>query len=138
MRFKALTVAAAAAGALAFAASPASASANWQEVNTNSNWNCLPYKKHTISANIKFKPCVVTNANNDTQVVLVIQHTGTAAAVVAGEVRSDFGSNTLCNGSTFNPGFTRGCYAPTVNVPPSGGGTVNVRLSVNGTSNWYA
>ncbi|WP_078950028.1 hypothetical protein [Streptomyces sp. CFMR 7] len=138
MRLKALMVAAAAAGALVFSASPASAAANWQAVNTNSNWDCLPYKTHTISANIKFKPCVVTNANNHTQVVLVIQHTGTAAAIVSGEIVSSFGSNTLCNSSTFNPGFTRGCYAPTVNVPSSGGGSFNVRLNVNGTSNWYA
>ncbi|TQE35819.1 hypothetical protein Sipo8835_12360 [Streptomyces ipomoeae] len=114
MRFKALTMAAAVAGTLAFAATPASAAANWKEVSTNSNWNCSDYKPHPVSSYVKFKVCLVINASDDAQAVLVVQNTTGGPITIGGAVRSDFGSNVDCANSTLNTSFTRGCFAPTV------------------------
>ncbi|MPY35830.1 hypothetical protein FNH09_32745 [Streptomyces adustus] len=54
------------------------------------------------------------NANNDAQVVLVVQNSGTKAAVIRGVIDTYidghyFGS-IACKESTLNPGFTRGCF----------------------------
>lgn len=139
MRFKALIVATAAAGALVFSAAPASAAANWQAVDTNSTWSCSSYKTHQVSDYVKYKVCGVYNANGDAQAVLVVQNSASVAVSIGGEVWSSFGSNVQCASSTLNPGFTRGCFAPTVHVGGSPGTlSVNGRLVLNGVSEWYA
>ncbi|EDY47216.1 hypothetical protein [Streptomyces clavuligerus] len=137
MRIKALAIAAMAAGTLATAAAPASAVANWQPVDTTPTWECSRERVHQVSNNIKFKVCTIRNANNDAQGVLVVQHSGTAPAVISGEVVTNFGSNTACAGSQLNAGFTRGCFAPTVHVGSGGTLAINARLRVNGVDQWY-
>ena len=136
MRFKALTVAVTAVGALALAASPASA-ANWQTVSTNSNWVCSEYKHHQVSNFVNYKVCIVVNANDDAQVVLVVQNAADVAVSIAGTA-TGFGSNVNCPTSTLNPGFTRGCYSPTIQVGSEVFIKGNVRLTLNGVAEWYS
>lgn len=108
-------------GASLATAAPAAASPYWQEVNTSSTWSCSPYKAHRLSFNIKFKTCIVRNANNDAQAVLVVQNSGTKAANIHGAIEQDLtggihdGSHyyASCYESTLNPGFTRGCFGTT-------------------------
>ncbi|MFF9867499.1 hypothetical protein ACF1G0_19100 [Streptomyces sp. NPDC013953] len=92
----------------------------WQPVDTNANWSCSPYKSHRLSFNIKFKTCIVRNANNDAQAVLVVQNSGTKAADIRGVLQTENtggiyeGSwRATCTHSTLNPGFTRGCFNQT-------------------------
>ncbi|MER7884149.1 hypothetical protein ABTY35_15165 [Streptomyces fimicarius] len=115
---KIIGVAAAAAGLAVSSTSPAAAFPYWQQVSTNSNWSCSDYQAHRLSFNIKFKTCVVRNANNDAQAVLVVQNSGTKAAVIRGEIATWVNGNSYrasisCYESTLNPGFTRGCFGPT-------------------------
>lgn len=115
--------AAAVAGTCLATATPAQAFPKWQEVDTNSTWNCSPYKSHRLSFNIKFKTCIVRNANNDAQSVLVVQNSGTKAAEIRGEVDEVLSGGSwgdgydigpfACSLSTLNPGFTRGCFGIT-------------------------
>ncbi|WP_328880343.1 hypothetical protein [Streptomyces sp. NBC_00299] len=92
----------------------------WQEVSTNSNWHCSPYKAHRLSLNIKFKTCIVRNASNGAQAVLVVQNSGTKAALIRGVLDTfntggDYQGNYMysCKESKLNPGYTRGCFGTT-------------------------
>lgn len=92
----------------------------WQEVSTNSNWDCSPYKEHRLSLNIKFKTCIVRNASDDAQAVLVVQNSGTKAALIRGVLDTYNTGGTYqgtyiysCKESTLNPGYTRGCFGTT-------------------------
>ncbi|MYS95659.1 MULTISPECIES: hypothetical protein [Streptomyces] len=58
-------------------------------------------------------------------------------AVSGGAVSSNFGSNVDCARSTLNPGFTRGCLAPTVRVGNESICVVAGRLRLNGVDDWY-
>ncbi|MCT4352080.1 hypothetical protein M5362_02885 [Streptomyces sp. Je 1-79] len=91
-------------------------------MSTNSNWDCDDYVPHRLSNNIKFKTCVVRNANNDAQGVLVVQNSGTKVANIRGEVsvygytpggvlRQSYGT---CRFEDLLPGQTRGCFGYTV------------------------
>nr|WSS63097.1 hypothetical protein OG284_18615 [Streptomyces sp. NBC_01177] len=135
MRLRALTVAVAAAGTLALAASPASAAGNWQAVDTNSNWRCTDYVKHSVSDHVKYKTCIVINANNDAQAVLVVQNAASVAVSIGGSVASDFHSNVSCANSTLNPGFTRGCFAPTSYVGDLSVIKATGQFKLNGVNN---
>ncbi|WP_225860885.1 hypothetical protein [Streptomyces triticiradicis] len=137
LRPKALLVAAVAAGTLAATSAPASAAQNWQTVSTNSNWTCSAYKQHKVSNNVNFKVCIVVNSNLDAQAVLVVQNNASVAVSIGGEVTSNFGSDVDCAATTLNPGFTRGCFAPTVGV---GAGQIlgtDGRLRLNGVDEWW-
>lgn len=138
MRFKALTVAALAAGSLAFGATPASAAQNWQAVNTNGNWWCTDYHQHEVSDYVNFKVCRVRNANNDAQAVLVVQNKASVAVSISGAVYSNFGSNVECAATTLNPGFTRGCFAPTVHIGAVSESSLAFggRFRLNGNDDW--
>ncbi|MFJ6560877.1 hypothetical protein ACIQMV_13515 [Streptomyces sp. NPDC091412] len=99
---------------------PASAFPYWQEVSTSSTWSCSTPKAHRLSLNINFKTCIVRNAKNDAQAVLVVQNSGTKAAVIRGVVHHYNTGGTYagnwdfsCLESTLNPGFTRGCFGTT-------------------------
>ncbi|MEU2383286.1 hypothetical protein ABZ606_01250 [Streptomyces sp. NPDC012461] len=117
-----LTAAAATLGTCLATAPAAEAAPYWQSVSTNSNWTCSPYKSHRLSFNIKLKTCIVRNGNNDAQGVLVVQNSGTKAAVIrgvgdgvqhrSGGFEASYGFS--CKESTLNPGFTRGCFGITV------------------------
>jgi len=133
---KVLGTATAAVGALAFAASPASAAPYWQVVSTDSNWSCSTYQPHQVSNNVNFKTCIVRNANNDAQAVLVVQNKATVAITIRGELtytHDGFSNYITCKLSTLNPGFTRGCFAPTETDP--GQMRADTVLWVNGSEN---
>lgn len=124
-------IAAAAVGATVFTAGPAAAAYDWQTVSTNSNWSCDDYVAHPLSKNIKFKTCVVRNASNGAQGVLVVQNSGTKVADIRGEV-SVYGytpsgdyrqSYATCKFDDLQPGLTRGCFGYTVE------GTVNLEVN---------
>lgn len=89
-----------------------------------------------MSDHVKFKFCIVVNANEDAQAVVVVQNTASVAVSIAGAVRSDFGSNVDCAVSPLNPGFTRGCFAPTAtDVGSSAVLNAVGHLEVNGVTN---
>ncbi|WP_326678613.1 hypothetical protein [Streptomyces sp. NBC_01237] len=136
MRSRTLLVVAAAIGALAVQATPASAAQNWQAVDTNSNWYCSDYFKHSVSDYVKYKTCIVLNSNYDAQAVLVVQSTASVAVSIGGSLKeSNFSSNVSCANTTLNPGFTRGCFAPTIGVGSSGDLKATGELKLNGVSN---
>ncbi|MFJ2109491.1 hypothetical protein ACIOHH_33525 [Streptomyces microflavus] len=136
MRYRRLLATATLAGALAMQATPASAAQTWQAVNTNSNWHCSNYVKHSVSDYVKFKTCIVLNSNYDAQAVLVVQSTASVAVSIGGSLKSGtFPSNVSCANSTLNPGFTRGCFAPTVKVGSSATLETTGELKLNGVSN---
>ncbi|MFJ3582971.1 hypothetical protein ACIPPS_12195 [Streptomyces sp. NPDC090127] len=125
---KTFGIAAAVLGATVFTAGPAAAAGAWQSVSTNSNWDCDDYVAHKLSVNIKFKTCVVRNANNDAQGVLVVQNSGTKVANIRGEVTAGGytpggafrHSHGTCKFADLLPGQTRGCFGYNV------AGTVNL------------
>ncbi|GHD21869.1 hypothetical protein [Streptomyces galbus] len=142
MRFKLLSVMAAAVGILALGVAPASAkTVNWQIVSTNSNWYCGGgYITHPVSEHVNFKACLVVNANNDAQTVLVVQNTASVAVAIGGLVFFDGGSvsnTTDCAASTLNPGFTRGCFGPTFHIDSGTRIWGNGNLTLNGVTQSY-
>ncbi|WP_236241034.1 hypothetical protein [Streptomyces sp. CC228A] len=112
------TLAVGTAAAAAMAVSPASAATNWKEVNTNATWKCEPTMQHSVYPGVGFQGCVVMNAQGDAQVVLVVTNNGPKGVRLGGSIASGFGSSTTCADSVLNPGFTRGCFAPTKHVTP--------------------
>ncbi|WP_371667103.1 hypothetical protein OG985_05545 [Streptomyces sp. NBC_00289] len=131
MRFKALTVAAVAAGALTFGVAPASAAPYWQ-TTTGVNFKfCTAYKHHSVSNNVNWKVCEVVNANNDAQVVVIVQNAASVAITIGGSVNSSYGSSGTCYTSTLNPDFTRGCFGQTVRYS-SDAWWIQGTLTVNG------
>ncbi|MEU8620137.1 hypothetical protein [Streptomyces sp. NPDC048623] len=144
MRYKALAVAAAAIGTIALGTAPASAAQNWGTVSTNSNWNCGAYKNHSVSDYVSFKICVVRNANNDAQTVLVVQNRASVAVAIGGEVQFQGGGHNevaMCAASTLNPGYTRGCYGPTYHVGSSiaqGKGWLELNTVWNDYGQWIS
>ncbi|MFC8709744.1 hypothetical protein ACFUCQ_07335 [Streptomyces sp. NPDC057197] len=137
MRFKALAVAIAATSTLALAATPADAAANWGAVSTNSNWDCTEYKHHVVSDHVNFKVCIVHNANHDAQAVLVVQNAASVAVAIGGET-DGFSGIVTCADSTLNPGFTRGCYGPTLHFAAGTFVGANGTLKLNGVNNKYS
>lgn len=116
------TVAAVAASTMLFGtqAAVASPTVNWKEVNTNSNWTCnSEWKQHWIYNNVNFKSCIVTNSSGGAQGVLVVQNASTHTIRMKGRVlfESEGGGDVWCADTTLHPGYTRGCYAPTVQLP---------------------
>lgn len=118
--------------AVVFSASPAAAAPYWQEVRTGPTWNCGSTETHTVSDGVGFQTCIVYNANQDAQAVLVVVNNATNPIRLSGEVDTSFGATFSCLESTLNPGFRRGCFGPTTHVgfPPSLG--AYTQLTVNG------
>jgi hypothetical protein len=138
VRPKALLVAAVAAGTLAATSAPAGAAQNWQSVSSTPNMTCGAYKQHKVSNNVNFKVCIVVNSNLDAQALLVVENNAGVAVSIGGEVASNFGSNVDCASSTLNPGFTRGCFAPTVHVGSGQTLAADARLRLNGVDEWWS
>jgi hypothetical protein len=134
MRLRALAavVGGVAAASLAFGVTPASAAQNWQAVSMGDNWHCTGYFTHPVSTHVKFETCIVYNANSDAQAVLVVQNNADVAISIGGKIETNFGSNTGCNSSTLNPGFTRGCFSPTVHISSPGTLVADGTLNDNG------
>ncbi|MEV7912664.1 hypothetical protein [Streptomyces griseus] len=105
--------AAATTAAVIMGSGQAFAAANWQEVNTNSNWHCEKTRQHNPYSGVGFQGCIVQNSKGDAQVVLVVVNNGPKAVRIGGSISSGFGSNVTCAASVLNPGFQRGCFAPT-------------------------
>ncbi|MGW2463120.1 hypothetical protein ACWC2M_29570 [Streptomyces sp. NPDC001761] len=116
----------------------ASAAQNWQTVTSTPNMTCSAYKQHKVSNNVNFKVCIVVNSNLDAQAVLVVQNNAGVAVSIGGEVATNFGSNVDCASSTLNPGFTRGCYSPTVHVGSGQTLIADARLRLNGVDEWWS
>ncbi|MGW4597721.1 hypothetical protein ACWEOA_20765 [Streptomyces sp. NPDC004457] len=138
LRPKALLVAAMTGAALAATSASASAAQNWQTVTSTPNMTCGAYKQHKVSNNVNFKVCIVVNSNLDAQAVLVVQNNAGVAVSIGGEVATNFGSNVDCASSTLNPGFTRGCYSPTVHVGSGQTLIADARLRLNGVDEWWS
>ncbi|KQX70401.1 hypothetical protein [Streptomyces sp. Root1310] len=131
------TVTAATAAVLMFGANSASASPteNWKAVDTNSNWHCAAYTTHVDKPGVKFKACVVVNSNNDAQAVLVAQNISGGPVTIDGRIvfQSQLHGDAWCASTPLNTGFTRGCFAPTVQLAPCDSiGIAVVTLGVNG------
>ncbi|MGW1537173.1 hypothetical protein [Streptomyces aureus] len=140
MRYKALAVTAVAVGTVALGAAPASADENWGPVSTNSTWKCNTYEKHSVSDNVSYKPCVVHNSNGDAQTVLVVQNRASVAVAIGGWLHFEGAGSeysVFCAASTLNPGYTRGCYGPSVHVG-SAIAKGKVQLELNGVWNDYS
>jgi hypothetical protein len=119
MRYKALAVTAAAVGTIALGAAPATAAEKWDPVSTNSTWECGDYENHVVSNNVSFKTCVVHNASGDAQTVLVVQNRASVAVAIEGWLKFEGAGSeytVFCDPSPLNPGYTRGCYGPSVQV----------------------
>ncbi|MBJ6637025.1 hypothetical protein H4K36_01960 [Streptomyces sp. DHE7-1] len=114
------TVAAAAGAVLMFGAHSASASPteNWKAVYTNSNWHCADYTSHVDKPGVKFKACVVVNSSRGAQAVLVAQNVSGGPVTIDGRIvfESQLGGDAWCASTPLNTGFTRGCFAPTVQL----------------------
>ncbi|MFE7447602.1 hypothetical protein ACFU7X_44890 [Streptomyces chartreusis] len=102
--------------------SASAATVNWKEVNTNSNWHCTGWNIHeAVSSHDEgyyyFKTCIVTNSSGGAQAVAVVQNNGIYSNMpVKAAIRFpayDAAGQTLCTESQINPGYTRGCFAPT-------------------------
>jgi hypothetical protein len=127
-------------GAL-IAAAPAGAAPYWQTVTTGPTWDCARTVVHTAKAGVGFQACLVRNAHDDAQVVLVVVNNSTSAVTVSGTVTS-FGADAGCGSYTLPVGERRGCFGTTGPVPDcaygagTGDGTETygggVRLTVNG------
>ncbi|EGE44656.1 hypothetical protein GTY83_26760 [Streptomyces sp. SID4928] len=137
MRFKSLVVTVAAASALALAAVPVNAAETWKVVTTNSNWHCTDYKNHPVSDYVRFKVCIVANANHDAQAVLVVQNAASVAVSIGGSINGPVSFET-CADSTLNPGFTRGCYGNTNHFQAGTFVGANATLKLNGVNNKYS
>lgn len=139
-------MATAATAGVVFSAPSASASptVGWQAVSTNANWHCTEYKELTFAPGMKLKTCIVRNASQDAQAVLVIQnttghamevnYTGKQSSVV---FESALEGDVWCAPTTINDGFTRGCFGKTVHVgcraTSYADGTLAVRDPEDGT-----
>lgn len=141
-----LTTAAAVAGSVLLAAAPAGAAPYWQTVSTNSNWSCAATVVHTARAGVGFQACIVRNANDDAQVVLVVVNNSSSAVTVSGTVTSEFAAEASCSTYSLAAGERRGCFGTTAHVPdceygagvPDDGAQTyggTVRLTVNGVAN---
>ncbi|WP_432126390.1 hypothetical protein [Streptomyces sp. bgisy082] len=115
-------------------AGPAAASetVNWAPVKTNSNWECSGYWTVPPSM-VKFKSCIVRNASNDAQAVLVVQNpTSTDHTITKGRVvfESQRGGDVWCARTNLAAGATAGCYAPTVKTIPACTRTTDATVSL--------
>ncbi|WP_256104409.1 hypothetical protein [Streptomyces sp. ODS05-4] len=122
-RIAIVAVTAAFTSAVGVSTASASPTANWAPVSTNSNWHCTGYTEVLFSPGMKLKSCIVRNANQDAQGVLVIQNTsGRAYEINNVDERSrvwfesEHGGDVWCASSTINSGATRGCFGKTVHV----------------------
>ncbi len=120
LKIAAITASAALIGIQPAVASP---TVGWKIVDTNSYWECGDYVKHTRTFTpgdfgINFKACTVVNSVGGAQAVLVVQNASGLNPWILQKGRVVFESQSegdvWCAESTLNPGFTRGCYAPTV------------------------
>ncbi|MEW2614158.1 hypothetical protein AB0937_29005 [Streptomyces sp. NPDC047880] len=121
--FKIATIAA---GLVLFGSQSAVASdtVGWKTVSS-STWACGDWVAHGQTfqpglSPLNFKACAVTNASGGAQAVLVVQNANELHGwdLEKGRVvfESQLGGDVWCAPSLLNSGFTRGCYAPTVQV----------------------
>lgn len=136
-------IAAVAASFVLFGAESAVASdtVGWKEVNTNSSWHCSDYVHHRAKPGLKFKACIVKNSTPKAQAILVVQNaSGDPVSIGRSRVvfESQRGGDVWCAGSTtLQPGFTRGCYAPSVPIPQCYLTTdAVVTLNINGVDDY--
>ncbi|MET9800260.1 hypothetical protein [Streptomyces sp. NPDC006368] len=138
-----LTAAAALMGSTLLTAAPAEAAPYWQTVSTNLSWKCAPTAAHPAKAGVGYQACLVRNAYDDAQVVLVVVNNSSSAVTISGTVTSSFGPDASCSAYNLAVGERRGCFGTTgpiaeclygAGFPDPGeqnyGGTV--RLTVNG------
>ncbi|WP_371667417.1 hypothetical protein OG985_07250 [Streptomyces sp. NBC_00289] len=141
-----LTTTAGVVGSVLLAAAPAGAAPTWQTVSTNSNWSCAPTVVHSAKAGVGFQACLVRNAGDDAQTVLVVVNNSGSDVTISGTVTSDFAADASCSTYTLPAGQRRGCFGTTAHVPDCqyGAGIPDpeeqvyggaVRLTVNGVAN---
>jgi hypothetical protein len=119
-------------------ASAAPPTVNWKAVSTNSNWHCSDYVSPSNADGLNFKSCVVVNAHDDAQGVLVVQNPTNAARTIKGAIRlPQIGGDVNCAETPLQPGFTRGCYSTTKSLGCAHyTGPVNTHLFVWDGSGW--
>ncbi|MGV9943378.1 hypothetical protein [Streptomyces sp. NPDC003401] len=113
----ATTTAATALTGLLLASAPAGAAPNWQTVSTGPTWSCAPTVGHAAKAGVGFQACLVRNANDDAQTVLVVVNNSGSAVTVSATVTSDFAASAACSTYTLAAGERRGCFGTTAHVP---------------------
>ncbi|MGW1885205.1 hypothetical protein [Streptomyces sp. NPDC001970] len=101
------------AGSVLLAAAPAEAAPFWQTVSISANWSCAPTVVHNAKAGVGFQPCLVRNANDDAQVVLVVVNNSTSGVTISGTVSSDFAADGRCSTYSLAVGERRGCFGHT-------------------------
>ncbi|MER6912381.1 hypothetical protein ABT354_11985 [Streptomyces sp. NPDC000594] len=111
-----LAAAAMAAGTL-LAAAPAQAASQWQTVQTNANWKCAKTVVHPSRADLGYQACLVTNAQAQAQVVMVVVNNSTTPVSISGNITSAFGADRTCGTLSLGVGERRGCFAPTGPIP---------------------
>ncbi|WP_405807218.1 hypothetical protein OG729_18860 [Streptomyces sp. NBC_00210] len=119
------------------AASPASAYPTWQTVgSTNSNWHCGTTKSHPASDNVNMRMCIVMNASNEAQaVVVVVNHASVAVNIEAPGINTTWGAGGYCNKYPLAPGAQRACFTNTWPLNCSQDNTYAVEyLKMNGYS----
>lgn len=134
----AAATAAATVGVLVSASSAsASPTVGWQAVSSNANWHCTNYTDLLTQPGMNMKTCIVRNASQDAQAVLVIQNkTGRAIDINNSDTQSRvvfesaLGGDVWCASTTLNDGFTRGCFGTTVHVGCRATSSADGRLAV--------
>jgi hypothetical protein len=129
---------------LSASSASASPTVGWQPVSTNANWHCTDYGNLTAVRGVKLKTCIVRNANQDAQGVLVVQNTSGHAIEINNvdtQSRVVFESalegDVWCASTTLNSGFTRGCFGKTVHVGCRATGFADGTLAVRDEGfNW--
>ncbi|MEH0577882.1 MULTISPECIES: hypothetical protein [Streptomyces] len=148
---KTLVAVIAATGAFLLSAGPAVATiaqprlVTWQEVgDTDENWKCGPVVDHPAGDGIRFRACIIKNASNDAQAVLVLVNNSGSRIQINGEANTTIRINwnpsarnigdVNCASSPLNTGFQRGCFSQTKPTDQLNGRPlrVTIRLNVDG------
>ncbi|MGW0285337.1 hypothetical protein ACWDXT_19790 [Streptomyces sp. NPDC003236] len=79
---------------------------------------CADYTSHVDKPGVKFKACVVVNSTRGAQAVLVAPNVSGGPVTIDGRIvfESQLGGDAWCASTPLNTGFTRGCFAPTVQL----------------------
>lgn len=116
--YMALSAAASVVALLLFGAAPASAYPIWQSYKSNSNWHCSDTFPTSLSQNVVFQTCIIVNASDQAQAVLVVANRGTKDASISGGPFSDElygeGGSYYCEWTTLDAGEAIACFGKTV------------------------
>ncbi|MER5465909.1 hypothetical protein ABT010_35685 [Streptomyces sp. NPDC002668] len=148
---KTLAAVSVATGSVLLSSGPAMASIDrpdlvaWQEVGeTNANWKCGTVVNHPAGDGIRFRACIIKNASNDAQAVLVLVNNSGNRIQIHGEKNTTIRTNwnpsmknrgdVNCASSPLNTAFQRGCFSETKGAKNSNGLplAVEIRLNVDG------